>query len=102
MLHQVGGGVYYINCCASVGGHIKKKGGSNWYIVPICIFHNNVRFDQEYMELRNPIFGCKIAAKWDDNNAPNVPVDPYEETIYVGSEKATSLVPNLGIPTPIE
>ena len=30
------------NMRAEVGGHVKKVNGSNaWYIVPICISHNN-------------------------------------------------------------
>lgn len=28
---------------AEVGGHVKKVNGTNaWYIVPICIAHNNL------------------------------------------------------------
>ena len=34
---------------ASVGGHVKKVNGSGeWYIVPICSFHNNLPSDYSY------------------------------------------------------
>ena len=34
---------------AEVGGHVKKVYGSNeWYIVPVCTYHNNYTFTSPY------------------------------------------------------